>query len=76
MTTDFSIASLRERLNAQRGNWPRLAEISGLSYSLLCKFAAGTRSNPTFDSIERLDSALRAIEQQAPDIPPASEAAA
>lgn len=48
---------LRERVNAFRGRFPALAREAGVSYSWLCKFAAGAIPCPRYDTRARLYAA-------------------
>lgn len=59
-----SMHQIRDRLNACKGNFPGIAAMSGLSYSWLCKFAAGVQTNPTFASLEKLERALDELQVQ------------
>jgi hypothetical protein len=42
----------------RKGQWPAIAELAGVSYSWLCKFAVGRIENPGYDSLKRLHGAL------------------
>lgn len=55
---NINIEKLRADVAALKGRLPELAAKSGLSYSWLCKFAAGRQLNPTMTSIEKLSAAL------------------
>lgn len=48
---------LRERVNAFKGRFPVLAREAGVSYSWLCKFAAGAIPCPRADTRARLYAA-------------------
>jgi len=50
--------TIRNRLNARRGNWRELANQSGVSYSWLSKFARGCIANPGLRTLERLEDVL------------------
>lgn len=56
-----TIETLRTELAARKGAFGEIARVSGLSYSWVCKFAAGARRNPTITSIELLASALALV---------------
>jgi transcriptional regulator with XRE-family HTH domain len=55
---NIDIEKLRADATAVKGRFPELAAKSGLSYSWLCKFAAGRQLNPTMTSVEKLSAAL------------------
>lgn len=48
---------LRDRVNAFKGNFPVLAREARVSYSWLCKYAAGTIPCPRADTRARLYAA-------------------
>jgi len=52
------IEQLKLDLAARRSDWAKISKYSGLSYSWIAKFENGTCSNPTADSIERIQQAL------------------
>jgi transcriptional regulator with XRE-family HTH domain len=45
---------IRRLLNKRRGDWPRIAAASGVSYSWLTKLAQGTLANPSYMRLERV----------------------
>lgn len=49
---------LQKDLDSRKGEWAKIAAYSGLSYSWLSKFNRGLMSNPTIESLERLETAL------------------
>lgn len=49
-----SIESIRERLNACKGTWPKVCEDTGLDYSWLTKFAQGKIPNPGYTKVSVL----------------------
>lgn len=49
---------LKARLSRVKGDWPVIAQKSGLSYSWVCKFAVGQISNPGYETLRKLSSAL------------------
>lgn len=59
MTT---IETLRQRLAAQKGDWPRLCAETGLTYWWLTKFAQGRIAEPGLSKIERLAEWLSGAE--------------
>lgn len=61
---NINIEKLRADAAAVKGRFPELANKSGLSYSWLCKFAAGRQLNPTMTSIEKLSAALAQMSEQ------------
>ena len=48
------LQNTREELNARRGDWPAVAEATGLSYSWVCKFARGRYRNPGIAHVQAL----------------------
>ena len=52
------ISDLQAALYARKGEWPKIAEKTGLSYSWVCKLAQGTLQNPTFRRLQTLKSYL------------------
>lgn len=62
MTT---IQSIRTRLNAQKGEWPRLCAEADLTYWWLTKFAQGRIAEPGMSKIERLSAWLDQAEAPA-----------
>jgi len=66
MNIEFAVEELRERLNVNKGRFQEISRSHGLSYSWLCKFAAGTQTNPTVGSLEALRVALDAIDSEPP----------
>ena len=52
------IEKLKKELNSRKGEWAKIADYSGLSYSWLSKFNCGDIKNPTCDSLTRLGTAL------------------
>jgi transcriptional regulator with XRE-family HTH domain len=54
---------LRARLIAERGQYSRIRESSGLTTSWLSKFASGAINNPTIENLDRLARALDALHQ-------------
>lgn len=51
-------AGIRERLEAQRGEWPELARQAGVSHSWLSQFVRGLIPNPGIRTLEKLDAVL------------------
>jgi len=49
------------RLDAEKGNWRRISEISGVPYDTLTKIAQGKTTNPRVETIANLDDALRQV---------------
>jgi len=45
---------LRRRLNASKGEWPRIAEVTKLPYDTVAKVAQGERPNPTLKVVQPL----------------------
>lgn len=54
-----SIKSLISKVQERRGDWPRLAQASAVSYSWLVKFAGKKIENPRIQTVERLSKALQ-----------------
>lgn len=57
---------LRNRLNAQKGDWPRLCADTGLSYWWVTKFAQGRIVEPGLSKVERLQGWLSTAESTEP----------
>lgn len=53
-----SIDALIGKVQERRGDWPRLAQASKVSYSWLVKFAGGKIKNPRIQTAHRLSEAL------------------
>lgn len=53
-------AYLHRRLNEERGNWPTIANESGVPYGTLEKIAQGDTKNPQLKTIEPLLAWFRA----------------
>ena len=47
-------AQMREFLDGERGEWPRIAEAADVSYSWLTKFAIGQIPRPGYAALVRL----------------------
>ncbi len=59
---------VRAALEARRGDWKRIAEDSGVSYSWISKFVNGHIPNPGFATLRDLHARLNgssAVEQKA-----------
>ena len=54
-----AIESIRERLNACKGTWPKVCEDTGLDYSWLTKFAQGKIPNPGYAKVSVLHDHFR-----------------
>ena len=50
--------SIKDRLNANKGDWPTYATKTGVSYSWICKFARGKIPRPGFTPLQKLDGVL------------------
>ena len=57
---------VRHLLNLHRGQWKAIAPSSGVSYSWLSKFARGCIENPGYATLRRVQTLLRANEEQPP----------
>jgi transcriptional regulator with XRE-family HTH domain len=53
-------AAVREALGARKGDWLRIAEASGISYSWLSKFFNGHIDNPGYATLMKLKTCLDA----------------
>ena len=53
------IAEVRSELLDKKGNWPRIARETGVSYSWLCKFSQGKMKNPSALRLENIDAYLK-----------------
>lgn len=49
---------VRNRLLARRGEWPAIAESSGVSHSWISKFVRGQIPNPGYTTLTRLGACL------------------
>lgn len=45
---------LRRRLNACKGEWPKIHEVTSVPYDTIAKIAQGKRTNPTLDNVQPL----------------------
>lgn len=45
---------LKRRLNDAKGEWPKIAEASGVPYDTIAAIAQGERENPTLRSVQPL----------------------
>ena len=52
-------AQMREFLEGERGEWPRIAEAADVSYSWLTKFAIGQIPRPGYAALVRLQEVQR-----------------
>jgi len=52
---------VRSALVARKGDWQRIAEQSGVSYSWLSKFVNGHIDNPGYATLTKLDGYLAAL---------------
>lgn len=50
----FSPETVRERVNAAKGQWPVICKETGLGYSWLSKFAADRIPSPAWKRIQAL----------------------
>ena len=57
------IDTLISKVQERRGEWPKLAKDSGVSYSWLVKFAGGKIRNPRIQTADRLAMTLSAPPQ-------------
>lgn len=53
-------SKVRAQLLLRRGTWTSLAADAEVSYSWVCKFAAGRIENPGYARLQRLQAAIRA----------------
>lgn len=51
---------LRRRLGEEKGNWPTIADESGVPYGTLEKIAQGDTKNPQSDTTDKLRAWFRA----------------
>jgi transcriptional regulator with XRE-family HTH domain len=61
MSTALDI-EVRAALEARRGDWKRIAEDSGVSYSWISKFVNGHIPNPGFATLRDLHARLAAVQ--------------
>lgn len=58
MHQESSAPSLKEEVRAalikRKGNFPKISQLSGWSYSSLHQFADGKKNNPSYDRLKRL----------------------
>lgn len=64
---EFLDAEVKALLEERRGDWPRIAEQAGVSYSWLSKFVNGHIPNPGFATLKRLHAVLVAFAAPAQD---------
>lgn len=57
---ESTVAMLRRRLGEEKGNWPGIADESGVPYGTLEKVAQGDTKNPQFETVDKLLSWFRA----------------
>lgn len=57
-----SIGNLVTRLAAHKGRWPRVAHASGVPISTVRKIAQGHTKNPRIETVDRVNSALDALD--------------
>lgn len=50
---------LKEFRKSNKISQKKLADLSGVSYSMVCKLESGSKSNPSLETIEKLSAALR-----------------
>ena len=53
-----TITSLRDSMQAHRGQWAAIARDAGLSYAWVTKFMAGSIPDPRLSTINKLRGAL------------------
>ncbi len=53
-----------KNLTAQHGNYRRVAELSGVNFHWLQKFAIGAIQNPTIENIAKLQEFFESIENK------------
>ena len=64
MNAQKVVDKLRVRTLAQKGQYPELAKLSGLSMSWIMKFTAGERNDPKLSTVESLNNALTKLENR------------
>jgi transcriptional regulator with XRE-family HTH domain len=68
---DISLdTNVRDALVARKGDWQRIANESGVSYSWLSKFVNGHIDNPGFGTLKRLHAHLIAPASGQAQMPP------
>lgn len=58
---DYVIAGLQ----AKKGDWNRIAELSGVPYDTISKIARGATANPGVLTVQKLSDCLNAMEAAA-----------
>ena len=64
--------SVKDRLQATKGRWKEFADLSGVSYSWICKFAQGHIPRPGYDQLQKLDAVLPELPAEQTDTTQAS----
>ena len=57
----FTPDSVRQKLNAAKGQWPTICEATGLNYSWLTKFARNEIPNPGWNRVKALAEYFAAV---------------
>jgi len=52
------IEKMRADLSARRHEWRKISEYAGVHYTWIAKFENGTITNPTVDTLDRVQKAL------------------
>ncbi|NLZ10865.1 hypothetical protein [Neopusillimonas aromaticivorans] len=58
--------SIREQLQARKGDWPKICAETGISYWWITKFAQGRIGNPGVRHLEALSIYFASLRQSAP----------
>lgn len=66
MSTQTIESRVREQLAGLRGEWKRVADASGVSYSWISKFMNGHIPNPGTRTLNRLQGSLNGRRRQKP----------
>jgi len=69
---------LQRRLNESKGDWPKIAETTGVPYGTVVNIAQGKSTNPTLSSVQPLIDYYRELDAMVERLrhPPAERAAA
>ena len=51
-----------KRLDATKGNWPRVARAADVEYFWLVKLANGKLKNPSYHTVEKLAKYLKSVD--------------
>jgi transcriptional regulator with XRE-family HTH domain len=65
MESESILDFVRQSLNACRGTWPEVADVTGVSVHAIRKIAQGQHDSPRLDKLEKLARYFRRAEVRA-----------